>query len=164
MSPDFASHQIVARRVFLTAAWTFAGYNFRGTLVAWLAALPASNGEHGNVHTVGSQAVHGNGTALSPPLFRVMVWVLFVLAASRLGWLGRVGAALTFVSAVFYASAGELGELTTNTSPLTGAKWVLVLVLGSLGIALAVAVALAGVYRAGLAISNRRSRSTAPNT
>ena len=54
MSPDFASRQIFARRVFLIAAWAFVGYNFLGTLVAWLAALPASNGEHGNAHILTS--------------------------------------------------------------------------------------------------------------
>jgi hypothetical protein len=157
MSTALVSKQIRTRRGLLAGAWAFAAYNFLGTLIGWLAALPASNGEHGNVHTVGSEAVRGNGTALSPPLFLVVAWALFVLAASRPGWLGKVGVALTFLSAVFYATAGELGELTTDTSPLTGTKWALVVVLGSLGIAIAAVVALAGLYWAALALAHRRS-------
>jgi hypothetical protein len=135
-----------ARRWFLGSAWTFIAYNVVGALVGWLAALPASNGQHGNVHDVGSQALYGNGTALSPPLWLLAIWALCVVAASRTGWLGKVGVLLTFLVVVFYASAGELGELTTSTSPLTGSKWDLVLVLGGLGMAIALIVILAGVY------------------
>src|SRR2546430_435190 len=84
--------------------------------------FPHPNGQRGNVHDVGSQALYGNGTALSPPLWLLAVWGLFVFMATRSGWLGKLGAVLTFLTAVFYGSAAELGELTTNTSPLTGAK------------------------------------------
>ena len=86
-----------ARRLFLGAAWVFIAYNVLGALVGWLAALPESNGERGNVHNVGSNAVYGKGTALSPPLWLLAVWALFVLAATRHGWLGRLGVLLTFL-------------------------------------------------------------------
>ena len=135
-----------ARRLFLGAAWVFIAYNVLGALVGWLAALPESNGERGNVHNVGSNALYGKGTALSPPLWLLAVWALIVLAATRHGWLGRLGVLLTFLVAGFYASAGQLGEIKKHSSPLTGAKWDLVLVLGSIGIAIALVVMLAWVY------------------
>ncbi len=142
---------------FLTAAWAFVGVNVLGTIVGGLAALPASNGQHGNIHDVGSQAVYGNGTAVSPPLFVTAALGLCVLAASRSSrWPGRLGAVLAFLFAGFYVSAGELGELTTGTSPLTGAKWELVLALGALGIATAAAVLLAGLGAAVAGFTGRR--------
>ena len=78
-----------ARRLFLGAAWVFIAYNMLGALVGWLAALPESNGERGNVHNVGSNALYGKGTALSPPLWLLAVWALIVLAATgTAGWAG----------------------------------------------------------------------------
>jgi FtsH-binding integral membrane protein len=146
---------------FLAAAWLFVAFNLVGTIVGWLAALPASNGRHGNVHHVGRQAVTGNGTALSPPLFITVILGLCVLAAARSGgWPGRIGAALTFLFAGFYVSAGELGELTTNTSPLTGAKWDLVLALGALGIAIAALTLVTGLRTLAGSLS-RRARAEA---
>ena len=127
-----------------------------GTIVGWLAALPASNGQHGDTHNVGSQAVYGNGTALSPPLFITVLLGLCVFAATRnSGWLGKLGALLTFLFAGFFVSAGELGELTTSTSPLTGTKWHLVVVLGAVEIAVAAVVLLAAIWMAIGAISQR---------
>ena len=162
-SPRTARSQVTARRWFLVAAWSFAAYNVFGTIVSCLASLPASNGQHGNVHTVVSQAVRGNGTALSPPLFLVILWALFVVAATRTGWLGKAGAMLIWLSAAFYASAGQLGELTTTTSPLMGAKWTLVLILGALGIAIAAVVVLSGLLLAALEIVRSRSASVGPS-
>jgi len=146
-------------RIFLKAAWVFVAYNVLGMLVGWSAALPASNGSHGSVHDVGHQAIAGNGTALSPPLFLLVIVVLSVIAASRSGWIRRVGAAITFLYAGFYLSAGQIGELTTSTSPLTGAKWQLVLVLGSVGLAIAAAVLLAGLWALADALRSRSPRS-----
>lgn len=135
------------RQLFLAAAWSFLAVIVLGTLVGWLATLPASNGQHGNLHNVASQAVYGNGTATSPPLFITVLLALCILAAARSnGWLGTIGATLAFLFAGFYASAGQLGELTTNTSPLTGAKWDLVLALGALGITLAALTLLTGIW------------------
>jgi heme/copper-type cytochrome/quinol oxidase subunit 2 len=91
------------------------------------------------------------------------VWALFVLAATRHGWLGRLGALLTFLTAGFYAFAGQLGEIKKHTSPLTGAKWDVVLVLGSIGIAIALVVMLACVYMVVLEIVGRvRTRRPHP--
>jgi hypothetical protein len=147
------------RRLFLGAAWTFIAFNLVATLVGWLAALPASNGQQGDIHNVGSQAIWGNGTALSPPLFLTIVWALFVLAATRRGRLGAIGAVLTFLSAGFYVFAGELGELTTTTSPLAGAKWDLVLVLGALGIVIAALTMLTGLWLAVTALGRRHGEA-----
>jgi hypothetical protein len=148
------------KKRFLAAAWAFIAINLLGTIVGGLAALPASNGQHGNVHDVGSQALYGNGTATSPPLFITAILGLSVLAATRNNrWLGKLGAVLAFVFAGFYVSAGELGELTTNTSPLTGARWDLVLALGTLGIAIATLILLTGLESARAALTRRRSRA-----
>lgn len=144
-------------KAFLLVAWAFVAYNVLGTIIGSLAALPVSNGQHGNVHTVGSQAIFGNGAAVSPPLFVTAIVALFVLAATRQGWLGRVGGAVTFLFAGFYLTAGKIGELTTSTSPLTGAKWDLVLVLGSIGLSLAAAVLLAGPWTLAGALRSRRA-------
>jgi hypothetical protein len=142
---------------FLMAAWAFVGVNVLGTIIGGLAALPASNGQRGNVHDVAGQAVYGNGTAVSPPLFVTVALGLCVLAAARSSrWPGRLGAVLAFLFAGFYVSAGELGELTTGTSPLTGAKWDLVLALGALGIAAAALVLLAGLWAVVVAFVERR--------
>src|SRR5207302_6280817 len=97
-----------AGRVFLGAGWAFAVYNFFGMAVGVLADLPPCNGEACSTANIGHQAVLGNGTALSPPLFLSVVWGLFALAASRRGWLGAVGAFLLWFSAGFYVSAGQL--------------------------------------------------------
>lgn len=145
------------RKRFLTAAWAFVAVNLLGTIAGGLAALPASNGQRGNVHDVGSQAVYGNGTAISPPLFVTVILGLCAFAATRSGrWPGTLGAVLLFLFAGFYVSAGELGELTTSTSPLAGAKWDLVLGFGALGIATAAAVLLAGLWTALTALAERR--------
>ncbi len=145
------------QKLFPRAAWGFVVVLLLGTVVGWLAALPASNGQHGNTHNVGSQAVYGNGTALSPPLFITILVGLCVLAATRnSGRLGRLGVLLTFLFAGFFVSAGELGELTTSTSPLTGTKWHLVVVLGAVEIAVA---ALVGVAALWLAVGALRDRS-----
>ena len=137
------------RQFFLRTAWGFVLVLLLGTIVGWLAALPVSNGQHGNTHNVGSQAVYGNGTALGPPLFITLLVGLCVLAATRnTGWLGKLGALLTFLFAGFFVSAGELGELTTDTSPLTGTKWHLVVALGAVEIAVAAVVALAAGWMA----------------
>ena len=143
-------------RAFLLAAWAFIAYNVLGTVIGWLAALPASNGQHGNVHDVGHQAIAGNGTALSPPLFLLVIMVLAGLAAARTGWISRAGAFIVWFYAGFYLSAGEIGELTTKTSPLTGARWNLVLALGSIGLAIAAAVLLAGIWTAAGALRARQ--------
>ena len=151
------------RKLFLRAAWTFVGWNVIAALVASVAGLPASNGQRGDLHNVGSQALYGDGTALTPPLILVAVVALFVLAATlRRGRFGWVGAAVTIVAAIFYAFPGELGELTTTTSPLTGAKWDLALALGSLGIVIALATSLAGLYWVVASIRERRARQPPP--
>jgi phosphatidylglycerophosphate synthase len=151
------------RTRFLTAAWAFVAVNLLGTVIGGLAALPASNGQHGNVHDVGSQAIYGNGTATSPPLLLTAILCLSVLAATRSsGRLGKLGAVLAFLFAGFYVSAGELGELTTSTSPLIGAKWNLVLALGALGIAIATLTLLTGLEGALAALARRRSRRRTP--
>jgi uncharacterized membrane protein len=148
------------KQLFLAAAWSFLAVIVLGTLVGWLATLPASNGQHGDLRNVASQAVYGNGTATSPPLFITILLALCIVAAARNnGWLGRVGAVLTFLFAGFYVSAGELGELTTNTSPLTGAKWDLVLALGALGITIAALTILTGLW-AGAATLRRKPRTS----
>ncbi len=148
------------RKLFLGTAWAFVAFIVAGTIVGSLASLPASNGQHGNTHNVVGQAVYGNGTALSPPLFITIILGLCVLAATRSdGWIGRVGALVTFLFAGFFVSAGELGELTTNTSPLSGVKWDMVLVLGSVGIAVAALTALAWIWMIVGAIM-QRSRGT----
>lgn len=146
-------------RVFLTAALVFTAYNVLGLVVGLAAALPASNGSQGNVHNMGHQEIAGNGTALSPPLFLLVIVVLAVIAATRNGWIRRVGAVIVWLYAGFYLSAGQIGELTTSTSPLTGAKWELVLVLGSIGLAIAAAVLLAGLWTFAGAVLSRTPRS-----
>jgi hypothetical protein len=73
--------------------------------------------------------------------------------------LGKAGALLTFLAAGFYCFGGQQGELTTKTSPLTGAKWTLVLVLGWIGEAIALVVVVAAAYRALAAILNRTGRA-----
>ncbi|MFL6239072.1 MAG: hypothetical protein ACJ735_06230 [Actinomycetes bacterium] len=146
-----------ARQVFLSAGWTFAVYNFFGMAVGVLADLPPCNGEACSTAHIVHQAVLGNGTALSPPLFLSVVWVLVVLAASRRGLVGAVGGFLLWFSAVFYVSAGQLGELTSTTSPLTGWKWGLVIALGSLGMAIAAVISIAGIWWAFTVVKNRRS-------
>jgi hypothetical protein len=151
-------------KLFLAAAWAFVLLLLMGTLVGWLAALPASNGQHGNTHNVGSQAVYGNGTALSPPLFITVLLALCVLAASRSrGRPGKAGAILVFLFAGFFVSAGELGELTTHTSPLTGAKWQVVVALGSVEIALAALVLLAGLWIIVAAVARWSHRAARPD-
>ena len=147
-------------RAFLQLAWIFIGYNLLGMLIGWLEALPASNGSQGSVNNVGYQAITGNGTALSPPLFLLVIVIVAGIAATRSGWFRRIGAFGVWFYAGFYASAGELGELTTTTSPLTGIKWDLVLVLGALGIALAATVLGAGLWTL---IGALRSRTRRPN-
>ena len=79
-------------------------------------------------------------------MFLLVIVVLAVFAATRGGWIRRVGAFVVWFYAGCYLSAAEIGELTTSTSPLTGAKWELVLVLGSIGLAIAAAVLLAGLW------------------
>lgn len=150
-----------ARKVFLRAGWTFAAYNFFGMAVGILADLPPCNGEVCTTDHIVHQATLGNGTALSPPLFISVVWALLVVAASRRGVLGTIGAFLLWFSALFYVSAGQLGELTSSTSPLTGWKWGLVIVLGSIGMAIAAVVWAAGTWRTILAVKARRAASTA---
>ncbi len=151
-----------AEKLFVRAAWGFVLVLVLGTIIAWIAALPASNGQHGHTHNVGSQAVYGNGTALSPPLFITVLLGLCVFAATRnRGWLGKLGVLLTFLFAGFFVSAGELGELTTNTSPLTGAKWDLVVVLGAVEIAVATLVVLAAFWMVVEALSPRFRKSQA---
>jgi len=149
------------RRVFLGAGLSFAAYNFFGMAVGILADLPPCNGETCSTANIGRQAVLGNGTALSPPLFLSVVWVLFALAASRRGWLGAVGAFLLWFSAGFYVSAGQLGELTTTTSPLTGWKWDIVIVLGSVGMAIAAVLWIAGIWWVITVVKDRRSDKSA---
>lgn len=146
-------------RIFLRAALVFAAYNVLGLVVGLAAALPASNGSQGNVHDMTHQAIAGNGTALSPPLFLLVIVILAVIAATRNGWIGRVGAVLVWLYAGFYLSAGQIGELTTSTSPLTGTKWELVLVLGSIGLAIAAAVLLAGLWSLAGSVRSRAPRS-----
>ena len=151
-----------ARRVFLGAGWGFAAYNFFGMAVGVLADLPPCNGEACSTARIWHQAVLGNGTALSPPLFLSVVWVLVVLAATRRGRLGAVGAFLLWFSAGFYVSAGQLGELTSTTTPLTGWKWGLVIALGSVGMAIAAVILIAGLWWAVSAVKNRRSDPANP--
>lgn len=146
------------QRIFLLVMWTFVAYLALGMVVAWLEALPASNGMHGNVHTVGSQAIWGNGTALSPPLDLLAIVALFALAATRRGWVGRVGAIATVLFAAFYFLYGDMGELTTSTSPLTGSRWDVVLAFDSTGLAIAAVAMLTAVWALA---GSRRSKRTA---
>ena len=148
-----------ARTVFLGAGWIFAAYNFFGMAVGVLADLPPCNGEVCSTAHIAHQAVLGNGTALSPPLFISVVWALLVLAAPRRGVLGAIGAFLLWFSALFYVSAGELGELTSTTTPLTGWKWGVVIALGSIGMAIAAVVCAAGIWWTITAVQNRRAAS-----
>jgi hypothetical protein len=154
-----------AKKRFLQAAWAFFAFNLLGTLIGIVAALPASNGQHGDTHDVASQAFYGNGTALSPPFFLAVLLGICVLAATRSrGWPGRIGAFLIFLFAGFYASAGQLGELTTSTSPLTGTKWNLVVALGSLGILIAVVTFLTALWAAAAAFIQRTHRQATDAT
>ena len=146
-------------RVFLKAALVFVVYNVLGLVVGLTAALPASSGAQGNVHDMSHQEIAGNGTALSPPLFLLVIVLLAVIAATRSGLIRRVGAVLIWLYAGFYLSAAQIGELTTSTSPLTGAKWQLVLVLGSIGLAIAAVVLLAGLWTVAGAVRSRAPRS-----
>jgi hypothetical protein len=146
-------------RVFLKAALVFAAYNVFGLIIGLAAALPASSGSQGSVHDMTHQEIAGNGTALSPPLFLLVIVVLAAAAATRNGWIRRVGAFIVWFYAGFYLSAAQIGELTTRTSPLTGAKWELVLVLGSIGLAIAAAVLLAGLWTLAGAVRSRTPRS-----
>jgi hypothetical protein len=146
-------------RVFLKAALAFAAYNVLGMVIGLAAALPASSGSQGNVHDMSHQEIAGNGTALSPPLFLLVIVVLAVIAATRNGWIRRIGAFVIWFYAGFYLSAAQIGELTTSTSPLTGAKWELVLVLGSIGLVIAAAVLLAGLWTFAGAVRSRTPRS-----
>lgn len=153
------SDHSVRYRVFLLAAWAFIAYNIIGMLVGWLAALAASNGSHGNIHDVGHQAIAGSGTALSPPLWFLVIVALAALAATRNRWIGRLGAFLAWFYAGFYLSAGQIEELTSKTSPLTGAKWDLVLVLGSIGLAIAAIVLLTGLRTFVITPRSKRPRA-----
>jgi len=85
-----------SRSVFLLAGWTFAAFNFLGMAVGVLADLPPCNGEPCSTARIVHQAVLGNGTALSPPLFISVVWALLALAASQQGL--RTQADLTVAS------------------------------------------------------------------
>lgn len=147
-------------RRFLQVAWVFIAYNLFGMVVGSLLALPASNGSQGDVHNVWYQALAGDGTALSPPFFLLAIVILAGIAATRGGWIRRIGAFGVWFFAGFYLSAGELGEITSTTSPLTGMKWDLVLILGSIGIAIAAAVLVAGLWMLVGALRSRTVRSS----
>ena len=139
------SRSNIATRTFPWIAWAFVGYVLVATVVAVLAKLPASANNHGDVHTVGSDALF-DGTALGPPLWSLPIAIVIVLAATRGHRAKIVDTALTVLPAAAYIY-GEIGELITTTSPLTGAKWTLVITAGALGIALATITAAVAIVR-----------------
>lgn len=73
-----------------------------GTAVAVNKGLPYGLGGHGHPNNVWGDFVGGGGTALSPPLFIVVLFTILIALATRRGWIRVIGVVgLTLLAALF---------------------------------------------------------------
>lgn len=86
-----------------------------GAFVAVTQKLPYHFGGDGDPNNVWGDFVHGSGTAMSPPLGVLALFVVAMAVATRRNWLGRVGIALMVLFGLAFL-VGGLGEPLTFDS------------------------------------------------
>lgn len=86
-----------------------------GALVAIAAGWPAQFGGGGDPTDVASESL-SRGTALSPPLAPVLLFVVALALAVRAGTLGKIGTVLVMLVSVVFV-VGGLGEAFAAPTP-----------------------------------------------
>lgn len=114
-----------------------------GTLVAVTQGWPAQFGGGGNPDDVAGEAVT-RGTALSPPLAPVIVFVVALVLARRRGALGIVGTVLLILVSLAFV-VGGLGE--AFAAPTADVPRAALVVSGLLAVALGATVIATAIAR-----------------
>jgi hypothetical protein len=148
------------RRVFLVAACVYIGVNVVVSLIGLLFKLPDLPATQATTDaiTVG-QVLVSPGTIVSPPLLFMLIAALLLWGVtSRMTWLSRACTILIALGAGTTA-VDEYGGLLLKPIQYSQGKWDLVLVLGSVFIAIAAVTAISGVAWLALSILRAPTRT-----
>jgi hypothetical protein len=148
------------RRVFLAAICAYIAINVAVSLIGLLFKLPDLPATQATTDaiTVG-QVLVSPGTIVSPPLLFMLIAVLLLWGVtSRVTWLSITCTVLIALGAGITA-VDEYGGLLLRPIQYSQGKWDLVLVLGSVFIAVAAVVAISGVAWMAMAIARPPTRA-----
>jgi surface polysaccharide O-acyltransferase-like enzyme len=135
----------LGRRIFITAALAWIGANVLLALAGMVFGLGDSP-VTGTRSVSITQALLSSGTIVSPPLFVMLAAGLLVLGASiRKAWVTRLATVLLVIG-VSVIALDTGGGLQTQAPQYGPTRWMAVVVLGWLFVALSALTAIAGVF------------------
>lgn len=142
----------MTRDVRRLAAWSAALFVaiLLGAVLAIAAGWPAQFGGGGDSANVASESL-GRGTALSPPLAPVAIFVVSLALAMRPGTIGKVGTLLVMLVTVVFVIGG-LGE--AFAAPTADVPRAALILSGLLAVVLGTGVIIAAIQR----LRHQRSR------
>ena len=129
------TRRLVSVAVLIFVVWV------AGTVVSILAGWSAQFGGPGNPNNVAGEFLN-RGTALAPPLFVMVAFVVFVVLAPNRRWWGVIGVVGLCLLAVL-TLVGALGEALAPSTP--DVPRAVLVASGLLGVVLGPALLLSGV-------------------